>query len=594
VADERDLVRSRIDLVDLIGQRVKLKKSGRNWTGLCPFHEDRNPSFSVSPDIGRYKCWSCGASGDVFTYVMETQGLEFRDALELLAKQAGVELTRGKGQDRTKRQAMFDAMSTAQAFFRSELRASSRALEYCRNRGLTEDVLDDWEVGFAPDVGEALIAELKRKGYRLADCAELFLVDGDDQRGYHDRFRGRLMFPIRDDQGNLVAFGGRVIGDGTPKYINSSDTPLFSKGRTLYGMHRAKEAVRKERRAVLVEGYLDVIACHRSGVATAVATLGTAMGEHHVKRLALWCDEVTVLYDSDDAGQKAAERATEMLTQGGLRVRVALMPRGQDPDTLLREHGPEAVKRAVTQGVEPIDFLLKQIEARHSVESEEFWEQATGALANLTNQLEIERHLMPLAAKYPFMRDPERAARTLRQMVRKASRSRSKPDERPDAVTARPKRPVAMPPPLESAPFRALAELETRHVAWAICLDEALFITESGRRLSRIAQRLKDQIQGFEAGQELLSAVEDDLDRDLLAAVLMLDAAPLDESAVLDIGERLAKRREEIALRSTVAVGGGTDEELRGLTVRLKLLKGEKPLEKSPDEGLDTQPDPFV
>ena len=256
MADERDLVRSRTDIVDLIGQRVRLKKSGRNWTGLCPFHEDRNPSFSVSPEIGRYKCWSCGASGDVFTWVMNTQGVEFRDALEILAKAAGVELTRGPKQDKSKRQAMADAMAVAQAFFRAQLNESRTALEYCERRSLTEEVRDEWEIGFAPDIGEALAAELKRRGFRLADCVELFLVDGNEQNGYGDRFRGRLIFPIRDDQGNLVAFGGRVIGEGIPKYINSSDTPLFSKGKTLYGMYRAKEAVRKLRQAVLVEGYL--------------------------------------------------------------------------------------------------------------------------------------------------------------------------------------------------------------------------------------------------------------------------------------------------------------------------------------------------
>ena len=577
MADERELVRSKVDILDLIGQRVRLKKSGRNWTGLCPFHEDRNPSFSVSPDVGRYKCWSCGESGDVFTWVMKTQGLEFRDALELLAKQAGVELTRGYGPDKGKRQAMADAMATAQAFFRSQLNEFPVALDYCEGRGLDEGVRSDWEIGFAPAIGEALVSELKRRGFRLNDCKELSLVEGDDRNGYGDRFKSRLMFPIRDDQGNLVAFGGRVIGDGFPKYINSSDTPLFSKGKTLYGMHRAKDAVRKLRQAVLVEGYLDVIACHRSGVENAVATLGTAMGEQHVKRLALWADEVVVLYDSDEAGQKAAERATELLTQAGVRSRVALMPAGEDPDTLLRASGPEAVRNSVKRGVEPIEFLLQQIGLRHAVETEEYWHEATAALAHLKNPLEVERHLMPLAGRYPFMRDPARAARALRKMVNQAARKAAQPQEQRQS---RPTRQALEMPPLEAAPFRALIEPDLRERAWTICTDPELFLTAEARRLSAAVKEAWSSGQDVSA-TELMEALADDADRELLAAVLMMDDAPLDEAGFEDVASRLIQRRVELVLKSDSAKGGRTDEELRSLDARLKELKGAKPLEKS-------------
>ncbi len=595
MADERDLVRSRIDLVDLIGQRVKLKKSGRNWTGLCPFHEDRNPSFSVSPDIGRYKCWSCGAAGDAFTWVMQTQGVEFREALEILAKQAGVELTKGKGQDKSKRQAMADAMSVAQAFFRSHLESHTKALEYCAKRGLTSEVLEYWEIGYAPDVGEALVAELKKRGVPLALATELNILDGNQQIGFQDRFRGRLMFPIRDDQGHLVAYGGRVIGDGMPKYINSSDTPLFSKGRTLYGMHRAKDPVRKSRQAVLVEGYLDVIACHQAGVTNAVATLGTAMSEHHVKRLSLWVDEVVMLYDSDEAGQKAAERSVEMLTVGGIKSRVALMPKGQDPDTLLREQGPEAVRNAVKRGVEPIEFLLQQIGLRHSPDKEEYWQEATAALARLESPMEVERHLMPLAVRYPFMRDPERAATALRGMVRQAKRKASKGAKPEQKQTVQPKGlPVALPPQLEAAPFRALVERDIRATAWEICRQEDLFVTEMGRRLSRaLVQAFVEAPRDLEA-TDLLDAIREEKDRDLLAAVLMLDGPPIDELAILDVRERLERRRDEISLRSVVGTGEKSDEDLMRIDARLKELKGAKPLENNVPNGLDNQPDPFV
>lgn len=526
---------------------------------------------------------------------METQGVEFREALEILAKQAGVELTKGKGQDKSRRNAMADAMSVAQAFFREQYATNSRAQEYCAGRGLAPDVVDKWEIGFAPNVGEALVAELKKQGHRLALCAELNIVDGNEQIGYQDRFRGRLMFPIRDDQGNLVAFGGRVIGDGMPKYINSSDTPLFSKGRTLYGMHQAKDSVRRSRQAVLVEGYLDVIACHQAGVTNAVATLGTAMSEHHVKRLALWCDEVVMLYDSDPAGQKAAERSVEMLTEGGLKSRVALMPKGQDPDTLLRESGPEAVKSAVSKGVEPIEYLLKQIGQRHATDKDEFWQEATAALAKLSNPLDVERYLMPLAGSYPFMRDPERAATALRGMVRQARRSASKPTpEAPKRKEAPHGLPIALPPNLESAPFRALLSPEIRSTAWEICRQEDLFVTETGRRLSRALIAAWIELPRDQDAAGLIESVQDEKDRDLLAAVFMHDGPPIDELAILAIRERLERRRDEIALRSVVGSGEKTDEDLLRIDARLKELKGAKPLENPLENRVDNQPDPFV
>jgi DNA primase len=523
---------------------------------------------------------------------MQTQGVEFREALEILAKQVGVELTHAKGQDKSHRQRMNDAMSAAQAFFRTQLQSNQTARTYCEKRGLTQDVLDDWEMGYSGDYEYALTTELQKQGYKLNECKDLFLVDGDERGGYIDRFKGRLMFPIRDDQGNLIAFGGRVIGDAIPKYINSSDTPLFSKGRTLYGMHRAKDSVRKQRRAVLVEGYLDVIACHRSGVTNAVATLGTAMSEQHVKRLSLWCDEVVVLYDSDEAGQKAAERVIALLTEGGLKAKVALMPRGEDPDTLLRSKGPEAVRAAVDKGVEPIDFVIQQIGLRHPVDKDEYWQEATAALARLDNPLEVERHLMPLAARYPFMRDPDRAAKALRGMIREAKKKKASPDK--STPTAAKPRTVALPPQVEAAPFRALNNPVTREAAKSICVREELFVTESGRRLVRA---LKDAWAASPPDAEpsdLLESIPEEKDRDLFAAVLMLDGPNLTELELDDVQERLERRRDEIALRSSVVDAAKSDEDLMALNARLKELKGEKPLEKSMADGLDIQPDPFV
>ncbi|MFQ3677909.1 MAG: DNA primase, partial [Fimbriimonadaceae bacterium] len=299
MAGEREEIRARISIVELVGQRVSLKRTGKDWKGLCPFHPDKNPSFSVSETTGRYRCWSCGETGDVFSWVMKTQNVDFPEALEILARQAGVELTpRAGAPDHSLRVRQLAAMEEALKFFREQLVRSREALGYVERRGLDQEILDAWEIGYAPADGSPLSRRLGKAGFPLEMCRDLFLVDQSGS-GYRDKFFNRLMFPIRNERGELVAFGGRVLGDGHPKYINSGDTPIFRKSRVLYGMFRAREAMRRRRHAVLVEGYLDVIACHRAGVDTAVASLGTALAEEHAQLLRRWVDEVTIFYDGD-------------------------------------------------------------------------------------------------------------------------------------------------------------------------------------------------------------------------------------------------------------------------------------------------------
>ncbi len=426
--DDRDEIRRRIDLVDLVSQRVRLKRSGKNYTGLCPFHDDKSPSFYVNPALGRYTCFSCGEKGDVFTWTMKTQGLEFREALQLLADQAGVKLTSYSGptQDKSEREGWLATMQSALIFYRNELNKSSTAKTYCDNRDIPQSVIDEWELGYAPSVREGLVSQLKRDGHQLADAERLFLVQGDPQNGYSDKFFGRLMFPIRDDRGDLVGFGGRVLGDGTPKYINSSDTPLYRKSRVLYGFNKARDRMMKERHAVLVEGYLDVIACHRAGVKEAVASLGTALAEDHAKLLKRFCDKVTILYDADKAGEKAAMRAVEILGEVGLQCRIALMPQGEDPDTLLRQKGAEAVQEAVQKAESPYDFEIRLLESRLGILSDEFWEQIPSVLAKAQTELDLERHVLRLAGQHPSIPNSQAAAAALRREVNKIRRATQK------------------------------------------------------------------------------------------------------------------------------------------------------------------------
>ncbi len=487
MAGETDDIRARIDLVDLVGQRVQLKKTGKTYSGLCPFHDDKRPSFTVNPTLQLYKCWSCGEGGDVFTWVMKTQNVEFREALEILATQAGVTLTKRGGEvpSKSERALHLEIMEAALGFFREQLSKSSVAKDYLKNRGLEQAVVDEWELGYAPDVGEAMALFLQKKGYALSLCRTLFLVEEDSSGGYYDKFRGRLMFPIRDERGALVAFGGRVLGDGLPKYINSSDTPLYRKSRVLYGMSRASAAITKmkPRQAVLCEGYLDVIACHRAGVKGAVASLGTALSEDHAKLLRRWCDEVVILYDADAAGQKAAERALEVLKPEKVPVRVALMPDGDDPDTLLRKQGPAAVVEAVANASLPTAFRLDQIVARHPERDQVFWSAVVDALAQASDIPEIERHIERLISLYAGVEDQLYVRESLRkQVIQRRRTSRT-----PEAREAIPAFQVAASElhSSEAALVAALLAPGLRMIAHEALVLPELFVSQTGREFSK-------------------------------------------------------------------------------------------------------------
>jgi DNA primase len=430
-SDEVDEIRRRIDIVKLISQSVSLKPAGKSLKGLCPFHEDKNPSFHVSPSIGRYRCWACGESGDVFTWVMKTQNVEFKEALRILATQAGVTLKgRPEGSKQTKSQGeeQSRAMESACAYFRKSLDQSTAAKQYLLGRGLDELIWKEWEIGYAPDVDNALATHLSSQGIPLTLSKEVSLVDKDASGGYFDRFRGRVMFAIRDDRDRLVGFGGRALGDRQPKYINSAESRLFRKSEVLYGLNKARNQLIKNRTAILVEGYLDVIACWRVGAKTAVAPLGTAFTEDHARLLARWADKVLILFDGDNAGQQAALKAHEVLSQHVQRIRFVVLEAGKDPDNLLQENRQQVLIDALKQPVTIADFELHMLSSSVDPSEEEFWERATVILAKCQTRLELEAHLTRLAGLYPHLRDPIQARKALEHQVR-AARNRLKSQE---------------------------------------------------------------------------------------------------------------------------------------------------------------------
>lgn len=364
-----DELRNRIALSGVIGRTVKLIRAGREWKACCPFHNEKSPSFTVNDEKGFYHCFGCGAHGDVIRFLTDHEGLGFREAVDRLALEAGLEVLQESRQSREeaeRRTGLTDVMAAAAEWFQGELAgaAGSEARAYIERRGLSPSTIATFALGFSPDSRSRLKAALNSFGLpKLVESGLLIQPEERDREPY-DRFRGRLMFPIRDTRGRVIAFGGRIIGDGEPKYLNSPDTPLFDKGRTLYNLDQAGPAARKSGRLFVVEGYMDVIALHQAGIAEAVAPLGTALTENQLALLWRVVDTPLLCFDGDAAGQRAALRAALRalpLLKPGKSLNFLTLPQGQDPDDLVRAGGVEAFERLSTQA-QPLDEKLWESE----------------------------------------------------------------------------------------------------------------------------------------------------------------------------------------------------------------------------------------
>ncbi|ALM53536.1 DNA primase [Halomonas huangheensis] len=382
---------ARVDVVEIVGERVKLKKSGRNHSGLCPFHQEKSPSFTVSADKQFYHCFGCGAHGNALRFLMEYDKLRFPEAIEQLASRVGVEVPREGADDpraqarERKRKEGVNLLEMSASFFRERLKMpeAQMAREYLERRGLSPEVQKTFGIGYAPGQWEALKQHLTGQGVAEAVQVEYgLLVQHEESGRTYDRFRDRVVFPIRDIRGRTLGFGGRVLGDAKPKYLNSPETPVFHKGRELYGLYEARQASHRLERLLIVEGYMDVVALAQFGIRNAVATLGTATTEDHLQRLFRVVGEVVFCFDGDNAGRQAAARALEtVLPQmiDGRQARFLFLPDGEDPDTLVRKEGAEAFEDRVTCASPLSEFLfdhaaqgrdLSQVEARERYASQ--------------------------------------------------------------------------------------------------------------------------------------------------------------------------------------------------------------------------------
>jgi DNA primase len=372
---------ARTDIIEVIGSRVQLKRAGREYKACCPFHDEKTPSFTVSADKQFYHCFGCGAHGTALGFLMDYDHASFVEAVEDLAARAGLEVPRegGTAAPAQPHDELYVALERAALYFRQSLSGESTARAYLARRGLSHDIIQRFGIGYAPARWDALLdryGSTEDERQVLLRAGLIIERQADAERGqtpgFYDRFRDRVMFPIRDTRGRTIAFGGRVLDAGEPKYLNSPETELFHKGRELYGLFEARQATRSLQRLLVVEGYMDVVSLHQAGVTYAVATLGTATTPEHLQRIFRLVGEVVFCFDGDRAGRAAAWRALENAvgeTKQGRQVRFLFLPEGQDPDTLVRAEGAEAFESRLTSALPLSDYLIRELSARTDVAS---------------------------------------------------------------------------------------------------------------------------------------------------------------------------------------------------------------------------------
>ncbi|WP_254281608.1 MULTISPECIES: DNA primase [Exiguobacterium] len=406
-------VKQATDIVDLISERVELKKQGHRLVGLCPFHSENSPSFSVSPEKGMYHCFGCGAGGNVFTFVMETEGLSFPETIERLATRANIavegvagdeELTR----DQVVRKQMRDAHRIIADLYHEVLmktEAGEIGLTYLRERGLAEATIGQYKIGYAPDQRRFTVDSLERRGFDLEVMVEAGLISKSRSGEYFDRFEGRVVFPIADRDGTIVGFSGRAIDDRQPKYVNTAETPLFNKSELLFGFSQARASMRKQKRVLLVEGNVDVLQVAQAGTAEVVASLGTAFSSQHARALSRMVDEVVICYDGDHAGQEATLKVVRMLEAYPLDVQVLMLPEKTDPDDYIRTNGREQWQRFVeSERLSVLDFMNRTLRRGKNMNREgeriRFIEAMLGEISKTDNSIRRDLYLKKLANEF--------------------------------------------------------------------------------------------------------------------------------------------------------------------------------------------------
>ena len=561
---------ARSDIVDVVSDYVNLSPKGGSYWGLCPFHGEKTASFHVLPDRQLYHCFGCGKGGGVVSFVMELENLPYLDALRLLAKRAGMEFPEGDLDEsgRRRRARLLQLNKEAARYFHSQLHspAGREGLEYLRGRGLSKGIMTRFGLGFAPESWDSLTKAMADKGFAKGDLLDAGLAVSGKKGGVYDRFRNRVMFPIIDLRGDVIGFGGRVLGDGTPKYLNSPDTPVFNKSRNLFALNLAKTT--KLGRIVLTEGYMDTISLYQAGFDCAVASLGTALTADHAKLLSRFTKEVVICYDADAAGVQAANRAIPMLEKTGLKVRVLRVNGAKDPDEFIRKYGPDAFARLLDQSENYVEYNLGQLQSKYDltdpVQKTEFARAAAEMLAGLDSPVEREVYAGQLSeltgvGKTALLQEIQRSRN---QRMRSAKRKQARRDMTPVTQVQPKARQMRYENPRSARAEEGILRL--------LILDGSLLRETEGLEpdqfsspyLGKIYEVLRRRIREGRALQ--LGMLEGELDRDeieLLADILRQPEA-------LENGKRaMADYR---AILDTEQMKRGADDEAALLVAREK------------------------
>jgi DNA primase len=567
-----DRVKQQADIVRVVGDYVQLKKAGQNFRGLCPFHSEKTPSFNVHPTRQIYHCFGCGKGGDVFSFVMEMEKCEFPDAIRIVAEKCGIALPRPKERspeerkENQQRAALVEMHREAQTFFVKQIEGTlegKAARAYLEDRGIDKAAMDRFGIGYAPSGGDILLRVLKQK-YPDKLLVESGLVSRDQSGRIFDRFRRRITFPISNESGKIVAFGCRALGDDQPKYLNSPETPIYSKSNVLYHLDRAKEALRRSDFAVLVEGYMDAIAVARAGISNVVASCGTSLAEPQIKLLGRFTRRVIVNYDPDTAGQTATERSISLLLEHDFEVRVLALPGKADPDKFIREQGAEAYTKLLKEAPPYVDYLIGRARQMNL---------STG---------EGKRHavnfLLPYIQKIPnrLLRS-EWATRIAQQLrldepVLRAALSKAAVERRGE-VKIQPELVGRAAKPVERRLIRMLTEAEgfRRELAQKLHQEQLYHGLETEKIFAAL---IVASLSGEPVQATAVAATLDERDRRMLFEILFEDSSELTweeaESCVEALHHRRAERELAEVQRSIEANPAGP--ELRGLLVRKQEL----------------------
>jgi len=582
-------IRDRADIVEIVQAHLSLTKAGQNWKGLCPFHSEKTPSFTVSPSRQMFHCFGCGVGGNVFTFLMKVEGTSFPTVVRALGEKLGIRVEEKPASPSAKQRAeqterLVGLNRAAAEFFHRALLsdpAAEPARVYLRDRGIMAETIERFGIGYAPPAWDGLLKALTKAQWSVEDLAAAGLVVAREQEGrqpggasgYYDRFRGRVMLPIRDLQRRVIGFGGRVLDDSVPKYLNSPETPLFRKGRTLYGLEVARAGIGREEHAIIVEGYFDAIALHQAGLTNVVATLGTALTIEHVEVLRRFTRRVVLLFDPDAAGVRAALRTLDLFLGSGLDVQVGTLPAGDDPDTFVRTRGVEAFTALIRKAPSLLDFTIAgslTTDRRGSVEGRvRCVEEVLALLQKLTNPVEKAAALRHVADHMGM------DEKVLLERYRSLPRRPAVADETPAVPAEKP-----LPKAEEVLVRLLLHEKLAPDMIAQLAADD--FADPRARRLIALALEGQDA-EGALNVNELTARVQDDALCGAVVRAFALRDLPYDDAKVafheglkaLKL-KRIMDEIQEIKTAQAAAERAGHSETLRSLLDRQNALQKER------------------